>query len=116
MSLRGYFPDDGPFLRTSRQHRQVRGLFTIGDILSHDQATVKGTMLEKFPEKLQWLREQRGLSQRQLAAQLDIAKSHVNQLESGKRKPGTELTFKIADFFGVTVDVLVRDELELDDG
>jgi transcriptional regulator with XRE-family HTH domain len=71
-------------------------------------------MLQRFPEKLQRLRTQRGLSQRQLAKQLNIAKTHMNQLEVGTRKPGIELTYRIVGFFGVSVDMLVRDELDLD--
>jgi transcriptional regulator with XRE-family HTH domain len=71
-------------------------------------------MLEKFPEKLKFLREQRGLSQRQLANVFDIAESYVGHLESGRRKPGAGLIFKIANFFCVTTDVLMRDDLEID--
>ncbi len=73
-------------------------------------------MLERFPEKLYWLRTQRGLSQRQLATQLNIANAHLSLLESGDRKPGAVLLFRIADYFGVSVDSLARDEQELDDG
>ncbi len=69
-------------------------------------------MLQQFPEKLYRLRIQRGVSQRQLAKHLGISPSHLSQLESGNRNPGTEVIFKIADFFGVTVDALVMDERE----
>ncbi len=73
-------------------------------------------MLERFAEKLRTLRERRGLSQKELASQLGVARSHIVLLENGSRKnPGTKIVFKIADFFGVPVDVLVRDEMELDD-
>jgi len=34
-------------------------------------------------------------------------------LESGRAKPSLELALTIADFFGVSVDLLARDELEL---
>jgi transcriptional regulator with XRE-family HTH domain len=71
-------------------------------------------MLERFPEKLKVLRTQRGLSQRELARQLGIAESYICHFEQGRRKPRTELTIQIAAFFGVSVDVLIRDELELD--
>jgi transcriptional regulator with XRE-family HTH domain len=68
----------------------------------------------KFPEKLRFLREQRGLSQRQLSKQLGTAKSYINNLENGERRPSIELVVEIADFFGVSTDVLIRDELDLD--
>jgi hypothetical protein len=32
----------------------------------------------------------------------------------GGKKPGAELVLKIADFFGVPVETLMRDELNLD--
>jgi DNA-binding XRE family transcriptional regulator len=74
--------------------------------------TVK--MLEKFPEKLKSLRERHGLLQKQLAKQLGITELHISYLENKRRKPGAELVLKVADFFGVTTDVLMRDELDLD--
>jgi transcriptional regulator with XRE-family HTH domain len=71
-------------------------------------------MLERFPEKLKWLRKRRGLSQEQLATQLDITDAYICYLEHGKRKPGAGIVLKIADFFGIPVEALLRDELDLD--
>jgi transcriptional regulator with XRE-family HTH domain len=73
-------------------------------------------MIERFPEKLRTLRERHGLSQGQLAQQLGVNRTYVNLFERGRRMPGTELMLKIANIFGVSADVLMRDELELDDG
>jgi transcriptional regulator with XRE-family HTH domain len=39
--------------------------------------------------------------------------SYISEVETGKRSPKTEFIIKIADLFGVTVDQLVRDELEV---
>jgi transcriptional regulator with XRE-family HTH domain len=72
-------------------------------------------MIHRLPEKLRTLRERQGLSQVQLAKQLGISRPYVNLFESGRRMPGTELMLKIANIFGVSVDVLVRDELDLDE-
>jgi transcriptional regulator with XRE-family HTH domain len=71
-------------------------------------------MLKRFPEKLKLLRERHNLSQGQLARQLSVVSSHISQLESGKRRPGAEICIKVADFFGIALDTLVRDELDLD--
>ncbi len=73
-------------------------------------------MIQRLPEKIRMLREQQGLSQGQLAKQLGISRAYVNLFESGRRMPGTELMLKISNIFGVSVDVLVRDELDLDEG
>ncbi len=69
-------------------------------------------MLERFPENLRILRERKGLSQRALAKHIGCTRSYIGHLESGNKKPGAEFVFKIADFFGITADALVRDELE----
>ncbi|MFL5806970.1 MAG: helix-turn-helix transcriptional regulator [Roseiflexaceae bacterium] len=38
----------------------------------------------------------------------------MTKIETGKRSPSLELAIQIADLFGVSVDQLVRDDLELD--
>lgn len=38
---------------------------------------------------------------------------YLGDLESGRAKPLLELVLTIADFFGVSVDALARDEAEL---
>ncbi len=40
----------------------------------------------------------------------------LSDIENDKKTPNVTHILKIADFFGVSVDVLVLDELELDDG
>lgn len=70
-------------------------------------------MLRRFPEKLRALREWRGMTQDQLGSELGFSRVYGSNLEHGKKRPGTELVFRIADLFGVSVEELVRDELEL---
>lgn len=70
--------------------------------------------MERFGEKLRTLRQQRGLSVRQLAAELDInAHSHIAKIENSQSKPSADLILKIARFFDVSIDQLMKDELEL---
>ena len=40
--------------------------------------------------------------------------SYMSEIERGKKTPTIEMIIKIADVFGVTVDQLVRDELEIE--
>ncbi len=40
--------------------------------------------------------------------------SHVSELETGKRRPSLDLALRLARFFDVSLDQLVKDELELD--
>lgn len=73
-------------------------------------------MMEKFGEKLRILRQRRGLSLRDLSSMLGYAShSYVTALEKNERKPSAEVVLKIADIFGVSADLLLRDELEIDD-
>ncbi len=71
--------------------------------------------MQKLGEKLRTLRKNKGISLRNLASILDVnSYSHLSAIESGKSKPSVELLVKIADFFEVTTDQLLRDELGID--
>lgn len=58
---------------------------------------------------LKRLRKERSIKQYTLAAALGIARSTLCQYESGERTPSDELKLAIADYFGVTVDQLLRE-------
>lgn len=70
--------------------------------------------MQRFGEKLHILRMQRGLTLRELADMLGVHNSHVVRIEKGK-KPSVELILKISHLFDVPIDILMKDELELDD-
>ena len=71
--------------------------------------------MQRLGEKLRALREQRGMTTRQLAAQLDINSSgYISKLETGKKKPSLELLLKISLFFNVSTDQLLKDDLGLE--
>jgi len=60
-------------------------------------------------ERIRQLREAKGLTQAQLAKELFIAKREtVSQWEAGTRDLKTEYTIKLADYFGVTCDYILR--------
>ncbi|SHK91973.1 helix-turn-helix domain-containing protein [Desulforamulus aeronauticus] len=63
--------------------------------------------MSKFPEILKGLRELRGLSQKELGSFLNLSKSTISLYESGKREPDYITLDKIANFFGVTTDLLL---------
>ncbi len=70
--------------------------------------------MQRFGEKLRLLREQRGMTVRDLAIILGISShSHIVQLESSKSKPSVELLVKIMDLFNVSCDQLLRDDVDL---
>lgn len=71
--------------------------------------------VQRFGEKLRALRTQRGMTLKELTLALGhAAHGYISELEAGKKKPTVELVLKAAELFGVSTDVLLKDELELE--
>lgn len=63
---------------------------------------------------LKVLRKQKGLLQKQVAAELDIGYSNYNKLEKGYRDISLNELIKVAKFYGLSLDELVSmDEQEV---
>jgi len=52
--------------------------------------------------------------QSQLAEMIGVTRTHVSRMERGEKIPNIAMLLKIANIFGVTTDLLIRDELEVD--
>lgn len=63
--------------------------------------------MRKFNSVLKGLREEKGISQRELAEKLGISGSSVAMYESNKREPDFEMLENIADFFNVDMNYLL---------
>lgn len=61
-----------------------------------------------FSENLQFIRAQAGLTQEQLAEQLDVSRQSVSKWEGGGSFPEMETLLQICDLFGVNLDTLLR--------
>ncbi len=61
-------------------------------------------------ELLRELREQRGKSVRGAAADLGLTPSFLSRLERGERGFGAEVSSRIANYYGVTTDLLALAE------
>lgn len=59
-------------------------------------------------EKLRELRKEKGISLKELGAEMGVAESTMSLYENGKRQPDYETLLKLAEYFGVTVDYLLR--------
>lgn len=72
---------------------------------------------ERLAEKLRTIREALGLSQGQLVRRLGaedlIDAKHVSKFELGEREPSLLVLLRYARTAGVSMDVLVDDELDL---
>ena len=60
-----------------------------------------------FPQRLKLLREEAGLTQKQLADKLGVSRGTIGMYEIGQRDPDTETLQKLSDIFGVSVDYLL---------
>lgn len=58
-----------------------------------------------FRFQIKELREKKGISQKALADDLGIAQSTVGNWESGTREPNFDMLKKIAEYFGVSIDL-----------
>lgn len=62
--------------------------------------------------KLYKLRKNSGLSQEQLAEQLNVSRQAISKWESGTAVPESEKLITISNYFGVSVDYLLKDDEE----
>lgn len=58
-------------------------------------------------QNLKYLREQKGLSQRDFSTALGISNAAVGMWEQNHRKPDIEMIIRLAEYFGVTLDDLI---------
>ena len=90
----------------------------ISDILARRKANVNahshGVGVQRLGEKVRTLRKRQGMTIKALALALGFpSHSYISEIEHGKKRPSTEMIIQLADLFGVTIDQLVRDDLEV---
>lgn len=66
-------------------------------------------------DKIKELRNKKGIYQQELANILSVSKSTVAMWETNKREPDLETIKKIASYFGVSTDYLIKWEEEWDE-
>jgi putative transcriptional regulator len=54
--------------------------------------------------RLEELRRQRGIKQEDLAAALEVSRQTIGSLENGRYNPSITLAFKIARYFGMSIE------------
>lgn len=71
-------------------------------------------MREDFSRTLALLRRERGISQRQAAAELGVSQALLSHYENGLREPGLNFVVKACDIYGVSADFLLGRTLSRD--
>lgn len=67
---------------------------------------------QNIGEKLKRIREEKKLTQRELAMKMGVSASTVGMYEQGRRVPDAEALRRMADALDVSVDALMRDKSE----
>lgn len=63
--------------------------------------------------RLEEIRKARGLRQEELARALSVSRQTISSLEKGRYNPSILLAFKIARFFGLTIEeIFIYEEEE----
>jgi DNA-binding XRE family transcriptional regulator len=64
--------------------------------------------LRALADRIKELRNQKGISQEELAHRAGLSRTGMGFLETGKRSPRLDTLMKVADGLGVTVDELLK--------
>jgi transcriptional regulator with XRE-family HTH domain len=70
-------------------------------------------MMTRLGTKVRALRRRRGLTLREVADVVGVHYTHVQKIESGRKRPSSDVILKLAALFGVTADQLMRDDLDV---
>lgn len=63
--------------------------------------------------RLEEIRKQRGVTQEELAAALEVSRQTIGSLENGRYNPSILLAFKIAKYFRMPIeDIFIYEEAE----
>lgn len=68
----------------------------------------------KLPDKIIKLRKATGISQEELAEQLNVSRQAISRWENGSALPDAQNILQISKLFGVTADYLLNDDYESD--
>ena len=63
---------------------------------------------EQLGMRIKFLRKERKWSQEFLALESGINKNYICDLENGRRNPSLEILEKIADAFGISLEILFK--------
>ena len=69
----------------------------------------------KFASNLSKLRREKGLSQRQAAAELGVSQALLSHYENDSREPRLDFVVKICDYYSVTTDYMLGRTKERND-
>lgn len=66
---------------------------------------------EGLGKRIRELREKAGITQQKLAEIAGVSSVHMSNVETGIALPGVEVVVRIANYFGVTTDWILRENI-----
>jgi len=85
-------------------------------VVSEDHMQGDASKKSRFAVNLSKLRHEKGLSQRQAAAELGVSQALLSHYENDSREPRLDFVIKICDFYAVTTDYMLGRTRERGDG
>jgi transcriptional regulator with XRE-family HTH domain len=67
------------------------------------------TECEDIGKRILDLRKRKKLTQQQLAEIIGVTSVHLSNIETGNALPGVEIVIRMADYFGVSTDWILRE-------
>ena len=64
----------------------------------------KGMRKESMKNRLEELRKERGIKQEELASAMEVSRQTIGSLENGRYNPSILLAFKLARYFGTSIE------------
>ncbi len=63
--------------------------------------------MNTLPNVLKELRRNKGMTQKEIAQELKITDRTYGHYETGKREPSIDMLIEIADYYNISLDILV---------
>lgn len=76
--------------------------------LTPEQRAARDAMRRNVGERLRWVREVLGMSQREFGRRAGLGSNTYNQVELGLKMPSIEMAIAICDAHGLTLDYIFR--------
>jgi transcriptional regulator with XRE-family HTH domain len=67
--------------------------------------------MSRIANNIRFLRQLKGLSQEQLADELNVTRSRIGGYEEARNEPPIDLLIRLSEFFHIAIDALVRGDL-----
>lgn len=69
-------------------------------------------MINKIANNIKYLRQLKGLSQEQMADELEVTRSRIGGYEEGRNEPPIDLLIKLSEYFHIAIDALIKGDLK----